>query len=110
MPVKTKKQSNLDSIWAVRGVSHEARNAAKMTASKANQSMGFWLSRMILEAAHSELKGDKTQVARQEDVFNILENLSNKLEKEMSDLRQELNLVNNQKKSWIQIVFNRPTA
>ncbi len=107
MPIKTKKQSNLESIWAVRGVSHEARNAAKMTASKANQSMGSWLSRMILEVAHSELKGDKKQVARQEDVFNILENLSNKLEKEMSDLRQELQQVNTKKRSWIQISFNR---
>lgn len=107
MPIKSKRQGNSDSIWAVRGVSHEARNAAKMTASKVNQSMGLWLSRVILESAHSEIKGNKTQIARQEDVFNILENLSNKFEKELSDLRQELQQVNTKKRSWIQVVFNK---
>ena len=107
MPIKSKRQGNSDSIWAVRGVSHEARNAAKMTASKVNQSMGLWLSRVILESAHSEIKGDKKQITRKEDVFNILENLSNKFEKELSDLRQELEQVNTKKRSWIQVVFNK---
>ena len=107
MSIKIKKQVNSESIWAVRGVSHEARNAAKMTASKVNQSMGLWLSRVILEYAHSEIKGNKTQIARQEDVFNILENLSNKFDKELSDLRQELQQVNIKKRSWIQVVFNK---
>ncbi len=107
MPTKNKKQGNADNIWAVRGVSYEARNAAKMTASKVNQSMGLWLSRVILESAHSEIKGSKTQIVRQEDVFNILENLSNKFEKELSDLRQELEQVNIKKRSWIQVVFNK---
>ncbi len=107
MILKRKKQDSSDSIWAVRGVSHEARNAAKMTTSKVNQSMGLWLSRVIVEAAHSELKGTKTQIARQEDVFNILENLSNKFEKELFDLRQELQQINTKKKSWIQVVFNK---
>ena len=107
MTIKNKKLGTSDSIWAVRGVSHEARNAAKMTASKVNQSMGLWLSRVIVEAAHSELKGDKKQIARQEDVFNILENLSNKFDKELSYLRQELQQVNTKKRSWIQVVFNK---
>ena len=107
MPIKVKRKDSSDNIWAVRGVSCEARNAAKMTASKVNQSMGLWLSRVIVEAAHSELKGDKKQIVRQEDVFNILENLSNKFEKELSDLRQELQQVNTKKKSWIQVVFNK---
>ena len=107
MSMQSKKQVHSESIWAVRGVSHEARNAAKMTASKTNQSMGLWLSRVILEAAHSEVKGNKTQIARQEDVFNILEDLSNKFEKELSDIRQELEQVNTKKRSWIQVVFNK---
>ena len=107
MAEKIRKQGASENIWAVRGVSHEARNAAKMTSNKVKESLGSWLSRMILEAAHSELKGDKKQIARQEDVFNILESLSNKLEKEVCKLRQELNQIETRKKSWIQIVFNK---
>jgi septal ring factor EnvC (AmiA/AmiB activator) len=107
MSEKIKKQNEAEKIWAVRGVTYEARNAAKMTSGKVNESMGAWLSRVILEAAHSELKGDKKQITRQEDVFNILENLSNKLEKEVSDLRHELNQTKTHKKSWIQIIFNK---
>jgi hypothetical protein len=109
MVAKLKKNASSENIWAVRGVTHEARNAAKITSGKVKESMGLWLSRIILEAAHLELKGDQKQIARQEDVFNILENLSNKLEKEVSDLRLELNQAKTQKKSWIQIVFNKPS-
>ena len=105
--MKSKKGLDQDNIWAVRGVSHEARNAAKMAARKSQDSLGSWVSRKILEAAQAELRDGKQEIARQEDVLNILETLSNKFETEVSDLRNQLENVKTQKKSWVQIVFNK---
>ena len=104
---KSKKPGDSENIWAVRGVNHEARSAAKMTANKMKESLGSWLSRVIIEAAQVDLRGDKKQIARQEDVFNALETLSNKLTQDVNDLRDELKQVKTEKKSWIKIVFNK---
>lgn len=42
--------------WSVKGVAHEAREAAKIAARKAGQPVGLWLSQTILSAATQELK------------------------------------------------------
>lgn len=42
--------------WSVKGVAHEAREAAKIAARKMGQPVGLWLSQTILSAATQELK------------------------------------------------------
>jgi hypothetical protein len=44
------------SPWSVKGVAHEAREAAKIAARKSGQPIGAWLSQTILSAATQELK------------------------------------------------------
>ena len=41
--------------YAVRGVSPEAKSAVSLSAKKAGQSPGEWLTRVILDAASAEL-------------------------------------------------------
>jgi hypothetical protein len=45
-----------NSPWSVKGVAHEAREAAKIAARKSGQPIGVWLSQTILAAATQELK------------------------------------------------------
>ena len=105
--MKNKKNIENDSLWAVRGISQETRNAAKMAAKKSRVSLGSWLSRKIMEAAQADLTAKNNGLTRQEDVLDILENLSNKFERDVLELRNQLESVKSQKKSWIQIVFNK---
>lgn len=105
--MKNKKTIDSDNIWAVRGVTQEARNAAKIAAKKSGNSLGAWLPRKIIEIAQPELTTRSKAVARQEDVFDILENLSNKFEKDFSDLRGQIEDIKSQKKTWLQALFDR---
>ena len=105
--MNNKKTMENDNLWAVRGISQETRNAAKMAAKKSKVSLGAWLSRKIMEAAQADLTEKNTALVRQEDVLDILENLSNKFEKDVLELRNQLESVKSQKKSWIQVVFNK---
>ena len=105
--MKNKKNIDSENLWAVRGVSQEARTAAKMAAKKLSISLGMWLSRKIIEAAQVDLTENNKQIARQEDVLNILENLSNKFEKDVLELRVQLEQLKVQKKSWIDVIFNK---
>ena len=43
--------------WNLKGVSEEARNAAKMAAEKTGQSLGVWVERAIMNQAQADLKG-----------------------------------------------------
>lgn len=67
----------------------------------------MWLSRKLIEAAQVDLTENNKQIARHSDVLNILENLSNKFEKEVSELRIQLEQLKIQKKSWIDVIFNK---
>ena len=105
--MKNRKTIKSDDLWAVRGISQETRNAAKMAAKKSKVSLGSWLSRKIMESAQADLTAKNNELTRQEDVLDILENLSNKFEQDVLELRNQLESVKSQKKSWIQIVFNK---
>lgn len=47
--------------WAVRGVSHESRDAASMASKRAGIPLGQWLDRVVMEAAMGELKSSARQ-------------------------------------------------
>ena len=105
--MKNKKNEYSDNLWAVRGVSQEAKNAAKIAAKKSATSLGVWLSRKIIEAAQAELTDKSKVIARQEDVFDILENLSNKFDRDLSELRGQIQEMKSQKRSWLQSLFDK---
>ena len=105
--MKNKKNDYSDTLWAVRGVSQEAKNAAKIAAKKSATSLGVWLSRKIIEAAQTELTEKSRAITRQEDVFDILENLSNKFDKDLSGLRGQIEEMKSQKRPWLQSLFNK---
>lgn len=75
--------------FTVRGMSVEARNAVKICARKAKKTQGKWLDDVVLRAA-KESVSKKTEIAKPEDVSDIikemsdriksLENMSNKVE------------------------------
>ncbi len=88
--IKSPTPSPHGESWKIRGVSHEARNAAKMAAQKHKESLGSWISRRILEAAQDDLTGKKTQVARPEDVATLLQTLSQRIESKVDALGTNL--------------------
>ena len=106
---KIEKIKKKDDIWAIRGISHEVKNAAKLAAKKSKSSLGAWLSRKIIEAAQVELTKKSRPVARKEDVLDILSDLSDKFDKDFSALRNQIHSMQTQKKSWLQTLFNKST-
>lgn len=50
------KPRDPQAVWSVRGVSHEAREAAARAAKLAGQPIGEWLGRVIQEIANGEIK------------------------------------------------------
>ena len=85
--MKNKKKIENDNLWAVRGISQETRNAAKMAAKKSKVSLGSWFSRKIMEAAQVDLIAKNNKLIRQREVLDILDNLSNKFEQDVLELR-----------------------
>jgi uncharacterized protein YoxC len=85
--------------FTVRGFSAEARNAVKICARKAKKTQGKWLEEVVLQAA-KDMMGKKTEVARPEDVFDIIKKMSDDLEavKKMSNKVDELS--NRLNKPW----------
>lgn len=78
-------------IITVRGVSIEAQNALKICAKKANKTQGKWLEGVILQAA-KEMVSKKQEVARPDDVLDIIKQMSDKISamEKMSDKIDEL--------------------
>ena len=62
----------------VRGVSVEAQNALKICAKKAGKPQGKWLESVILQAA-KDMVSKKQEVARPDDVLDVIKKMSDKL-------------------------------
>ena len=89
-----KKTKGPGDSWQVRGVTQEARNAAKMAARRCNEFVGAWVCRNILEAAQRDL-GAKREVARPEDLHDTLKKMNDRLEQLAAKIEQREN-----SKSW----------
>lgn len=66
--------------WAIRQIPREVITAANMAAKKERKTLGKWLTNVILEAAKAGL-AKKSEIARPEDVSNILQQLYERQEK-----------------------------
>ena len=105
--MKEKKIIDNDNSWTIRGINQEVRNAARMAAKKSRCSLGVWLSRKITEAAQEDLIHQSKAIVRKEDVLDILENLSDKFDKNFLALQSEIDSMKSRKKSWLQNLFNK---
>ena len=100
-----KKLKEQQDAWTIRGITSEAKNAAKMASKKADEFLGSWLSRKIIEAAHQDVT-KKKDIAKQEDVYDILIKLSDRFDKEISTLHKSIEEVK-QKPNWLKSFFSR---
>lgn len=71
----------------IRSVDIEAVTAANMCAKKAKKRIGQWVSEIFLKAAKEELT-KKTEVAKPEDVRDVLKDFVKKLEDVGDDLKK----------------------
>lgn len=81
-PLKKKATDHpeLATQWTIRGITMESRNAAQKAAKKANEFVGSWISRKILEAAQHELTSKK-EIARPEDMHDMVRGMHSDLAK-----------------------------
>jgi hypothetical protein len=86
---KTSDESALTTQWTIRGISIEARSAAQKAAEKGNEFIGSWISRKLLEAAQNDLTAKK-EVARPEDVQDILLKMHSNFSDEVSRLSHKI--------------------
>lgn len=82
---KPKKKQAGDEIsltqpWTIRGVSMEARTAAQIAAKKNDEFVGSWVGRKLIQASQEELTSKK-EVARPEDIQDVLVTLSQEVQK-----------------------------
>lgn len=85
--------------FTVRDVSEEAKNAVRIYARKAKKTQGKWLEEIILKAA-KETFSKTTDVARLEDVSDIIKEMSDRIKglESLSDKVEELS--NRANKPW----------
>jgi hypothetical protein len=91
--------------FTVRGLSIEAKNAIKICARKAKKPQGKWLDDVILKAA-KESVSRRTEVAKPEDVSDIIKEMSDRIKaiENKSDKVEELyNLL---KRPWWKKILN----
>lgn len=91
--------------FTVRGVSAEARNAVKICARKAKKTQGKWLEDVILKAA-KEAFSKSTDVARLEDVSDIIKEMSDRI-KSLEGLYNKVEELSNlANKPWWKKIIN----
>lgn len=83
--------------FTVRGMSAEARNAVKICARKAKKTQGKWLDDVVLRAA-KESVSKKTEIAKPEDVSDIIKEMSDRIKglENLSDKVDKLSHMANQ--------------
>ena len=76
-PVTPKSKSSPGDRWTIRGVPHETRSAASVSAKKAGLSLGDWGSDAVMEKALSgrQLPATQTDMQPIEDIRQRLESL-----------------------------------
>jgi hypothetical protein len=86
---KSSDETAITTQWTIRGISIEARSAAQKAAEKGNEFIGSWISRKLLEAAQADLTAKK-EMARPEDVQDILIKMQSSFSEEISKLNHKL--------------------
>lgn len=91
--------------FTVRGMSSEARNAVKICARKAKKTQGKWLEDVILKAAKAEVS-KSTDVARLEDVSDIIKEMSDRI-KSLEGLSDKVEKLSNMaNRPWWKKIVN----
>lgn len=73
-------EASLSQPWTIRGVPMEARIAAQMAAKQNNEFVGSWVGRKLIKASQEDLTAKK-EVARPEDIQDVLVTLSQEVQK-----------------------------
>jgi hypothetical protein len=91
--------------FTVRGLSAEARNAVKICSRKAKKTQGEWLNGVILKAA-KESVAKKTEIARPEDVSDIIKEMSDRLKAVESQSDKVEEMYDLLKRPWWKKILN----
>lgn len=87
--LKTPKEKIPTIQWTIRGVTMESRLAAHKAAEKADEFVGNWVSRKILEAAQAELTSKK-EIARPVDNIDLLAKINEMFVKEVEKINEKV--------------------
>lgn len=87
----------------IRSVDIEAINAANMAAKKEKKRIGQWVSEVFLKAAQERLT-KTTEVAKPEDVRDVLKDFMKHFEEKHERLERQLEMLN---EPWHKKVFRR---
>lgn len=68
----TAKTTSRESGWAVRGVSAETQNAARLAARRAGLTLGEWVNQALRTAAMTELKSPAVPALTHEDALRAI--------------------------------------
>ena len=88
--IRKKPSTKSPSPWSVRGVSHEARNAATLASRRAGKALGEWIESVVMAAAHAELKAPGVPTATTEDTLAAILAQLEKRDQAMSELAQKV--------------------
>jgi len=102
---QTSDEYSLSNPWTIRGITMEARNAAQMAAKKNNEFVGSWISRIILEAAQNQLTA-KQEVARPEDVQDMLSTIKLEFLEEIKNINTRISAIS-QRRSLLSSLLGR---
>lgn len=100
---ENKEKTTCKKDWFIRGVDIEAINAVSMAAKKSKKRLGQWLSEVILKAAKETLT-KTTEVAKPEDVRDVLKEFVERFESRQEKLEKQLQMLG---EPWHKRVFRR---
>lgn len=102
-----------ESAWAVRGVSAETQNAARLAARRAGLTIGEWVDQTLRAAAMGELRGPTVPAPTQEDTLKAILTQLEKRDREAAETADAVAKLTNEvarlrdRRSWLSKLFQR---
>ena len=91
--------------WAIRGVSPEAQNAARLAAQRAGVTLGQWVDRTIMDAAAGELTRKTVPAPTEADTLKAILERMERRDQAIEELAGQVRQLQEKRRGWLSRMF-----